>query len=257
MSHLFLSYSHTESTIARQIKREIETAQHKGWLDEDDIRIGGNWQSQIDAAISSSQAIIVLLSPNAYNSPYVTYEWSYALGAGKPVLPVLVRPSKKVHPRIRALQYLDFTGPDKPWGRLIDEILHLKEKSSRLSKNKTNAKTDPQFIAEFELEDGTPSIVDESYKIWIGIRKTPEGTDRVHYKIHDETFEENEFTVLSDRQNFMDSITSYGNILISASGKGKDGKWLAKSTLVEALRRYYRSRMSPKIRKAIINLENN
>ena len=40
----------------------------------------------------------------------MTYEWAFALGSGVPVLPLLLNSAEAdLHPRLRTLQYLDFS----------------------------------------------------------------------------------------------------------------------------------------------------
>ena len=121
MSHIFISYAREDRAIALRIEKELRKAKRKGWLDASNILGGQNWRDEIDQAIRTSRAVILILSPAASKSEYVTYEWAYALGVGKRVVPLLVKKTK-LHPRLEALQYLDFTLPQKRWGQLIEQV---------------------------------------------------------------------------------------------------------------------------------------
>jgi SAM-dependent methyltransferase len=60
------------------------------------------------------------MSPAAKESAYVTYEWSFALGAGIPVIPVIYR-STELHQRLETLQHIDFVRA-RPWEQLIRDL---------------------------------------------------------------------------------------------------------------------------------------
>ncbi len=75
----------------------------------------------IDLAIKDAFALIVIMTPEAKASEYVTYEWAFAWGVGVKVIPIMLK-TTPLHPRLEALQYLDFTVPkSRPWERLIEE----------------------------------------------------------------------------------------------------------------------------------------
>ncbi len=62
------------------------------------------------------------MSPEARSSEYVTYEWAFAYGIGLKIIPILYKDTK-LHPRLEALQYLDFTSrTSRPWDALIEVI---------------------------------------------------------------------------------------------------------------------------------------
>jgi HEAT repeat protein len=64
----------------------------------------------------------VVMTPKAKESEYVTYEWAFAWGAGVRVIPILLKPTE-LHPRLEALQYLDFTNRmARPWDKLIEAL---------------------------------------------------------------------------------------------------------------------------------------
>ena len=110
----------------------LEKAGHEVWVDERAIAPGTDWRTEIDQGIQAADALIAVMSPEAARSEYVTYEWAFALGRGIPVVPVVVR-TAALHPRLDALQYLDFTTHDaRPWTRLL-EMLEQPE-SARLDR---------------------------------------------------------------------------------------------------------------------------
>ena len=85
------------------------------WIDNDQLKAGTDWREEIDHAIKEAFALIVIMSPAAQVSVYVTYEWAFAWGAGIKVIPVVYKETT-LHPRLEALHYLNFTSRTvRPW----------------------------------------------------------------------------------------------------------------------------------------------
>src|SRR6266487_4163812 len=122
MDHVFVSYKHDDGDFAEVLINRVERAGYKTWVDSDKLHAGEDWRAEIDQAIKESCALIVIMSPEARASEYVTYEWAYALGAGITVIPILYK-RIELHPRLEALQYLDFTSYNhRPWDELIGAV---------------------------------------------------------------------------------------------------------------------------------------
>jgi hypothetical protein len=111
MAHVFISYKHTDSDdFARSLRQELENAGFDVWWD-DDIPAGEDWRREIDQAIEDAFALVVIMTPEARKSEYITYEWACARGAEKPVIPLMWK-STGLHPRLDAFQYIDFAHSD-------------------------------------------------------------------------------------------------------------------------------------------------
>jgi hypothetical protein len=121
--HVFISYKHEDRVFASQLIRQVQTAGFRVWIDDEQLRAGENWREAINTAIRQSFALILVLTPDARTSEYVTYEWAFAQGAGIKVIPVMLRATSFLHPQLEMLQYLDFTHADQqPWDRLIQRL---------------------------------------------------------------------------------------------------------------------------------------
>lgn len=126
---IFISYQHDSKEFARMLRQRLHESDLVTFWDED-IRAGEEWKTVIDSAIKESVCVVVLVTVKALRSPYVTYEWSYALGHGKRVIPLILEmPDEKkpdhprLHPKINDLQYRDFANADDlTWQRLLDEL---------------------------------------------------------------------------------------------------------------------------------------
>jgi HEAT repeat protein len=86
------------------------------------VRAGQDWRSEIDDGIKDAIAVVVVMSPQSAQSVYVSYEWSFALGMGIPVVPALLNLTySALHPRLSTIQGIDFSG-EQPWDALVTSV---------------------------------------------------------------------------------------------------------------------------------------
>jgi hypothetical protein len=125
---IFISHDHDDSDFAELLKLRLEKNDLHGWIDSERLKIGQDWREEIDEGISKSLAVIVIMTPDARKSEYVTYEWAYAWGKDIKIFPIMLKQTQ-LHPRLESLQYLDFTNKaTRPWDKLILSIKELIEK---------------------------------------------------------------------------------------------------------------------------------
>ena len=122
MKHIFISHEKSDADFARVLIIELEKAGFSTWVDHDRLYGGDDWRAEIDQAIRDASVLIVVMTPEARQSEYVTYEWAFALGVGVTVIPVMLRDTT-LHPRLAILQYLNFTNLKvRPWSELIEAV---------------------------------------------------------------------------------------------------------------------------------------
>jgi HEAT repeat protein len=123
MPDIFISYCHDDADFAHVLSDQLKQAGFSTWKD-DAMNAGANWRAEIDKRISNAAAVVVILSPASKNSAYVQYEWAFALGAGVPLIPVLIKvTTAELHPRMEQLHGLDFTHYlNRPWDTLVDSL---------------------------------------------------------------------------------------------------------------------------------------
>ena len=122
MSKVFLSYAAEDHFFAGLAVVTLAAAEIELWRDIHQIAAGSEWREGIETEISNCLAVVVALSPHSAKSAYVTYEWAYALGKGKPVIPLKLSECE-MHKRLENIQYLDFSVPmAQPWDPLIARI---------------------------------------------------------------------------------------------------------------------------------------
>jgi hypothetical protein len=151
---VFISYSHKDSNFVDQLKQHLKDAGFDVWIDRELLMPGQDWREEIDSAIRTSFALIAIMTPKAYESKYVTYEWAFALGIGKKVVPIMLEKTK-LHPRLEALHFVDFTDHwADNWDKLI---VPLTKYADDLSKPKSER---PRFIEQIldDFESHYPSV---------------------------------------------------------------------------------------------------
>jgi len=115
----FISHSKVDGDFAELLQLRLEKDGFASWIDTDRLGPGVDWRQEIDNAINNAPAIIAVMSPEARESEYVTYEWAFAWGCGKRIIPLMLRQTP-LHPRLATLQFLDFSNRiSRPWSKLI------------------------------------------------------------------------------------------------------------------------------------------
>jgi hypothetical protein len=128
-NYVFISYNRADKDFAGLLMLQLEKAGIDTWMDNVGLRGGQDWSAEIDLAIKEASALIVIMSPDAKSSEYVTYEWAFAIGAGVPVIPIFYKPTE-LHPRLSRLQYRDFTQSVYPWDDLVSDLRVITEKKT-------------------------------------------------------------------------------------------------------------------------------
>ncbi len=127
MPQVFISHKHSDSDFAENLANKLKAAGFEGWIDNEGIPSGEDWRQSIDDAIRSSFALIVIMTPEAKASEYVTYEWAFAIGIGITVIPVMLK-NTDPHPRLETLQFLDFTNRNtRPWDKLVRRLKEVRK----------------------------------------------------------------------------------------------------------------------------------
>lgn len=90
---VFISHAHTDELLVKKVTAVLEQAGLEVWDDTREIMPGDNWADKVAQALQESEAMVVLLTPDALRSSWVRWEIEYALGEQgyrKRLIPVLV-----------------------------------------------------------------------------------------------------------------------------------------------------------------------
>jgi hypothetical protein len=107
MARIFISYSRTDEVFARQLATSLSQLGADVWIDIDDIPSGMKWSRAIQEGLDVSDVLLVVISPDSMGSHNVEDEWQYYLDQKKPVIPLLLTPTK-LHFQLSRIQYVDF-----------------------------------------------------------------------------------------------------------------------------------------------------
>ena len=108
MQRIFISYSRKDIDFARKLAGDLEKAGYDVWWDLTDLRGGDDWVNTIPAAISSSEYVIVVLTPDASESDWVRKEYTQALSLRKKIIPILLKPGT-VPFALNTINFVNFT----------------------------------------------------------------------------------------------------------------------------------------------------
>jgi CRP-like cAMP-binding protein len=139
---IFTSYAREDQVLVKRLVKDLKNQlgghQINIWLDQIDIMPGKDWDSAVEEALSTSTAMILIISDKSVKSRSVKDEWNYCLEEGKTIIPILIDPNCKIPFRLRTYHYIDFTqheGADQYTEGLDRIILTLKEVASQVEKS--------------------------------------------------------------------------------------------------------------------------
>jgi len=119
---VFISYSRKDIDVAHQLAQDLEKAGFEAWWDISDLKGGDAWIRTIQAALKASKYFIVVLSPDAVESEWVEKEYTYAIGLGLRIIPILYKKCE-VPMAFANIQYIDFRG--KRYERGLQELFEI------------------------------------------------------------------------------------------------------------------------------------
>lgn len=164
MLKVYLSYAPEDANRAEELRRILMAQGHRPWIDPQPIE-GARWHYEMDAAIQTADALIVLITVAAVNSSFLTYEWALALGAGRPVFAIIYEEAPE-HPRLSAVTRYDsraFSDENHFWDHVVGDF---KGQMERLAANKRKTPAD-------ESPEIDKSVMPAEPGYWIVMRRGP------------------------------------------------------------------------------------
>ncbi|MFE5868440.1 TIR domain-containing protein [Streptomyces roseifaciens] len=123
---LFISYARPDSESVLRLVEVFKALRHTPWVDRELESEGGKpWWDRILAEIEACDAIVIVLSPELFDSVPAQREREYAADLGKPPLPVMVEPVTPdiLPPDLSNRQFVDFTQADPLAGAKLASAL--------------------------------------------------------------------------------------------------------------------------------------
>jgi WD40 repeat protein len=116
---IFISHSSQNDAFVTRLASDLRAETLPTWVDHEDILPSQDWDAEVQAALETARAMILVLTPASVGSTNVKVEWSFFLELGKPIYPVLLEECE-IPFRLRLVQYVNFTaGGDDALAKLI------------------------------------------------------------------------------------------------------------------------------------------
>jgi hypothetical protein len=123
---VFLSYAGSERQLAENIRHDLAAAGISVWDAVQEIVPGENWPKKVGKALDESNAMVVLISPEAVRSRWIKREIDYALGSPRfegRLIPVLARPTRDIPWILQRMNIVQHAGePRKTTRQLITRL---------------------------------------------------------------------------------------------------------------------------------------
>jgi actin-related protein len=130
MGHIFISYSHKDSSYVHKLVDALEEEGFEVWID-DRIHYGSEWPKVVTRNLDASDGVIVVLSNNSFESDMVQNEVTRARDKKKPIFPLLLEGDNWLI--VQAKQFVDVRDesiPTEKFYRRLEEITQRKDKKA-------------------------------------------------------------------------------------------------------------------------------
>ena len=166
MRNIYLSYAREDAELAEELRRILLAQGFRPWLDPQPA-LGAHWHYEMEGAIHAADALILLVTSSAALSPYVTYEWALALGAGRPVFAIIYDEAPE-HPRLSTVYRYDlraFGDENHFWDHFLADFKRQLERAS--------AEKHPPASGASQTLDIDKSLMPTEPGYWIVMRRGP------------------------------------------------------------------------------------
>lgn len=123
---VFLSYSAKDRDWASEIVAALKSSGVSNWFDAHEIPAGERWQPRIEEALRESRVLILILSAESLNRPWIFFEVGAAVADSKRIVPVLAGDIDvaSLPPLLRQFQAVKETSPRAAAKRVVDAVAY-------------------------------------------------------------------------------------------------------------------------------------
>ena len=157
---VFLSHSFKDKEFVLRLASDLAEAGLSVWLDQWNITPGDSFARAIGQALMESRYLVIVMSPDYFNSAWTQQEWQSALaseiagGGGIKLIPLLYRDCD-IPPALRTIQWADFRDSNQYRSTLTSLVRSLRAMSSSKS-------TSPSVTKRSELGERVEALDPES-----------------------------------------------------------------------------------------------
>ena len=123
MGHIFISYSHKDTTYAHGLADQLRNMGFDIWIDER-LDYGSQWPHEIQRQLDSCDAFILIMTPRSFASDWVQSELQRAKRKLKPIFPLLLE-GDEPWLSVESTQYYDVRGEIFPDERFYSAIKRI------------------------------------------------------------------------------------------------------------------------------------
>ena len=166
MKNVYLSYDPSAETRAEVLRRILRAQGYRPWIDHSPVE-GQAWHFEVDGAIRQADALIVLLTDEAANSVFVTYECAYALGSKVPLF-AIIYDEALLHPSllsVRRYNIRSFSDENHFWDHFVSEF--------RRTVDSARARPSAVLSSLQPVPGIDRSVMPEEPGFWIVVRSGP------------------------------------------------------------------------------------
>ncbi len=104
---IFFSYNRKDSEFALKLASDLTNNGLNIWIDQLNIAPGARWDAEIEHSLEMCSTQLVILSQTSVDSQNVLDEVSFAIDAGKRIIPIVLE-NCHIPLRLKRFQYIDF-----------------------------------------------------------------------------------------------------------------------------------------------------
>ncbi|MDV3353030.1 TIR domain-containing protein [Leptothoe sp. LEGE 181152] len=129
MTDVFLSYSEQDRELMDRLRLALMREGFTTWINRTDIRVGGDFQTEINKGIEEASYMVYLMSPKSLESKYCQQELDYARKLNKKIIPLRMREFdlNLMADDLRAIQFINFVNENdidgSAYGRDIAKLV--------------------------------------------------------------------------------------------------------------------------------------
>ncbi|MEP7134234.1 MAG: toll/interleukin-1 receptor domain-containing protein [Chloroflexota bacterium] len=186
IGHVFISYSRKDNDVMRRIVAFLRKQGIKIWLDNENLIPGTPiWEEEIEKAINTASAVVVVMSPDSKNSEWVRREISLADQNRLRIFPVLVRGDEETSVTLRLItrQHIDLReNEDAGLNTLHTALAQFLDEQERAAPKRLVSESAEQGIVEKDereqaLDEAADKTASEKISTELDFRKASENPD--------------------------------------------------------------------------------
>lgn len=155
MGHIFISYSHKDSSYVHRLAEALKQEGFQVWID-DNIHYGSEWPKVVTRNLDVSDGVIVVLSNNSYESDMVQNEVARAREKNKPIFPLLLDGENWLI--VQAKQFVDIRDESLPTEKFYKRLEEITPRRNERAEHEAAEKAEKAAREKLEREDAEKTV---------------------------------------------------------------------------------------------------